>query len=230
MDSSISNALKTVQENINEVLNKNQKTTRCTLVGVSKTKPVQLLQEAYDSGLRHFGENYVDEISEKAPQLPQDIKWHFIGHLQSNKIKQVLVPNLYIIETIDSIKLAEKVQKICQNQNRNLKVLIQIKISDEESKYGIEPENAYTLIEFIIKNCPNLEFSGLMTIGKQGDVQAFQKLYNLRIDISNKFLLKEDNLELSMGMSADYQIAIQNGSTEVRIGSTIFGQRDYSKQ
>ncbi|KRX04057.1 hypothetical protein PPERSA_12504 [Pseudocohnilembus persalinus] len=225
----IKQALHLVQENIQKAIQQSQKVKNVQLVAVSKTKPVEALQEAYNCGIRHFGENYVDEIIEKAPKLPQDINWHFIGHLQSNKVSKVIVPNLYIIETIDSVKLANKVNSHLKSLERNLKVFVQIKTSDEDSKYGVTEEESYPLIEHILENCEQLKFSGLMTIGKSGDLSAFDQLYNHRENVCKKFNLKIEDVQLSMGMSSDYQEAILAGSNNVRIGSTIFGARDYSQ-
>ncbi|KAL4506968.1 hypothetical protein ABPG72_001389 [Tetrahymena utriculariae] len=263
METAIAKSLKQVIDKVNSALKNSTKTNRCTIVGASKTKPLELLQQAYDAGLRHFGENYVEEIVTKSPKLPQDIKWHYIGHLQTNKIKQVLVPNLYMLETIDSIKLATKVNKECQKLSKKLKVLIQVKTSTEDSnnkyiqrlnlicfqklkqaKSGVSAEDVPALIEFIMTQCSNLEFSGLMTIGYKGDENAFivqqlliksdlitiflyQQLYDLKIQICEKFNLNKDEIELSMGMSQDFEKAILFGSTNVRIGTTIFGARDY---
>ncbi|KAL4461043.1 hypothetical protein ABPG74_016515 [Tetrahymena malaccensis] len=245
METAIAKSLKQVMEKVNSAIKNSTKTNRCTLVGASKTKPIELLQQAYDAGLRHFGENYVDEIVTKSPILPQDIKWHYIGHLQSNKIKQVLVPNLYMLETIDSIKqgkrliilnqqffitlirLATKVNKECQKLSKKLKVLIQVKTSTEDTKSGVSAEDVPALVEFIMTQCPNLEFSGLMTIGYEGDENAFIQLYDLKIQICEKFKLNKDEIELSMGMSQDFEKAILYGSTNVRVGTTIFGARDY---
>ncbi|EAS01475.2 pyridoxal phosphate enzyme, YggS family protein (macronuclear) [Tetrahymena thermophila SB210] len=227
METAIAKSLKQVIDKVNSAIKNSTKTSRCTIVGASKTKPLELLQQAYDAGLRHFGENYVDEIVTKAPKLPQDIKWHYIGHLQTNKIKQVLVPNLYMLETIDSIKLATKVNKECQKLSKKLKVLIQVKTSTEDTKSGVSTEDAPALVEFIMTQCPNLEFSGLMTIGYEGDENAFIQLYDLKIEICEKFKLNKDEIELSMGMSQDFEKAILYGSTNVRIGTTIFGAREY---
>ncbi len=166
-------------------------------------------QEFYD-----FGENYVDEVVQKSSQMPRDIRWHFIGHLQSNKAKNVCsIPNLYAIHTIDSIKLADKVNKGIKGVERQekLKVFIQIKTSSEESKHGIastEREAIDSLVTFISRET-ELELVGLMTIGQVGDMSAFSQLRELRDSLATAHALP---LELSMGMSADFEMAIQEGS------------------
>ena len=221
------------------------------LVGVSKLKPVPTLMEAYEAGLRHFGENYVKEIAEKAPEMPTDVKWHFIGALQSNKVKVLIqnVPNLYMVESVGSIKLAKMLQKHVSAAERKerLKVLVQVNTSAEESKSGVKPEECTELVKFIVENCNALQFSGLMTIGKLGDVSStyFDILAQCRDDVIGQLGSTEDfqrhidrveagsdddgddhrGFELSMGMSADFELAINSGSTNVRIGSTIFGAR-----
>jgi len=209
------------------------------LVAVSKTKPAALVQEAYDAGQRHFGENYVQEIVDKAPLLPGDVKWHFIGHLQSNKAKMVCkIPNLYMIESIDSVKLADAVNKYVANVTRSekLRVMVQVNTSGEESKSGVEPGQAVKdLCQHVATQCLNLQLVGLMTIGRLGDIspECFETLVNCRDEvIAAKIdgVPSGNEFELSMGMSGDFELAIQAGSTNVRIGSTIFGDRDYSKK
>ncbi|XP_031403458.1 pyridoxal phosphate homeostasis protein-like isoform X2 [Punica granatum] len=161
------------------------------VVAVSKTKPGSLIREAYDAGNRCFGENYVQEIVDKAPQLPEDIEWHFIGHLQSNKAKTLL------------------------------------------SKSGVEPSNCVELAKHVKLRCPNLEFSGLMTIGMPNYTSTpenFRTLSNCRAEVCQALRMAEEQCELSMGMSGDFEQAIEMGSTNVRIGSTIFGPREYPKK
>lgn len=206
------------------------------VVAVSKTKPTILLREVYDGGHLHFGENYVQEIVEKAPQMPSDIRWHFIGHLQSNKAKTLVsqVPNLYMVETVDNPKIASNLDKAVATIGRPpLKVLVQVNTSGEESKYGVDPEACLELARHVVSQCPNLEFSGLMTIGMMdysSKPQNFQKLVECRDEISVDFGVSPLSLELSMGMSGDFEQAIEMGSTNVRVGSTIFGARDYSNK
>jgi len=222
--------LKVVGTRIAQLCSKNVKQTR--LVAVSKTKPASLVKLCYDAGHRHFGENYVQELVEKAKQLPNDIRWHFIGHLQSNKCKQLLeVPSLWIVETVDSYKLAQVLDKTCTNAGRKdpLNIFVQVKTSPEATKSGIEPVDVPELVAKIIKECKNLKFCGLMTIGQlEGDAQQdFKKLAYCKNDIVEKLKLSVDEVELSMGMSSDYETGIAMGSTNVRVGSIIFGTRYY---
>ncbi|KAL3140794.1 hypothetical protein ABBQ32_005339 [Trebouxia sp. C0010 RCD-2024] len=204
------------------------------LVAVSKTKPNELVKEAYDAGHRDFGENYVQEISEKAPQLPHDIRWHFIGHLQSNKAKAVIdaVPNLAVVETVDSVKLANKLNNAVKGQERDpLDIYVQVNTSGEESKFGVEPKDCVSLAEHVHKECDVLRFAGLMTIGQQDYTsrpEDFQCLARCREEVCNALNLKPEDVELSMGMSGDFEKATAAGSTNIRVGSTIFGKRDYT--
>ena len=189
-----------------------------TLVAVSKLKLVIDIMAAYKAGQRHFGENYVSELCEKAPQLPSDIRWHFIGHLQSNKVRKLLTecPDLYMVESVDSAKLASKLDQTLASLSRTgLKVLVEVRTSLEETKSGVSVSEVAKLVEHIKTSCPNLCFDGLMTIADPNDPETcFEQLRALGIGPT-----------LSMGMSGDYPIAISHGSTQVRIGSTIFGSR-----
>ncbi|PIK62555.1 putative proline synthase co-transcribed bacterial-like protein isoform X1 [Apostichopus japonicus] len=210
------------------------------LVAVSKTKPVSMIQEAYQHSQRYFGENYVQELVEKSQNVEiesncPDIKWHYIGHLQSNKVKKLLeTRNLFMVETVDSEKLARELNKNWKEESKKLKVMIQINTSEEDSKSGVTNENCINLVEFVTKQCPNLEFAGLMTIGSfnhdlsQGPNPDFQKLLKCRAEVCEKLSIPIDSVELSMGMSGDFEHAIEVGSTNVRVGSTIFGARTYS--
>ncbi|XP_030542866.1 pyridoxal phosphate homeostasis protein isoform X2 [Rhodamnia argentea] len=206
------------------------------VVAVSKTKPVSLIRDVYDAGHRCFGENYVQEFVEKAPQLPEDIEWHFVGHLQSNKAKTLLsaVPNLAMVEGVDNEKIANHLDHAVSSLGRNpLKVLVQVNTSGEVSKSGVEPANCLELVKYVKSRCPNLEFSGLMTIGMPDYTSTpanFQTLSNCRTEVCKALGINEGQCELSMGMSGDFEQAIEMGSTNVRIGSTIFGPRDYSKK
>ncbi|CAA3021689.1 proline synthase co-transcribed bacterial homolog -like [Olea europaea subsp. europaea] len=206
------------------------------VVAVGKTKPVSLIQQVYDAGHRYFGENYVQEIVEKAPQLPEDITWHFIGHLQSNKVKNLLtaVPNLVMVEGIDNAKLANHLDRAVSNIRRQpLKVLVQVNTSGEESKSGVNPTDCVDLVKHVKLGCPNLEFSGLMTIGMPdytSTPENFKTLLDCRSKVCKVLGMAESQCELSMGMSGDFELAIEMGSTNVRIGSTIFGPREYPKK
>lgn len=202
------------------------------LVAVSKTKPISAVQEAYDAGHRDFGENYVQELLEKAPALPSDVRWHFIGHLQTNKAKALVdgVPSLAMVETIDSEKLASKLDAAIAAGGRSaLPVFVQVNTSGEESKYGVEPGNTTVeLARHISESCPHLHFAGLMTIGMRdysSRPENFECLSKCRKEVAQALGLNETDIELSMGMSGDFEQAIEMGSTNVRVGSTIFGAR-----
>ncbi|XP_065862431.1 uncharacterized protein [Euphorbia lathyris] len=206
------------------------------VVAVSKTKPVSLIRQVYDAGHRCFGENYVQEIVDKAPQLPEDIEWRYIGHLQSNKVKTLLagVPNLATVEGVDNQKLATLLDRAVSSLGRNpLKVFVQVNTSGEASKSGIDPSGCVGLAEHVKLHCPNLAFSGLMTIGMPdytSTPENFRALLNCRNEVCKALGMGEDQCELSMGMSGDFEQAIEMGSTNVRIGSTIFGPREYAKK
>ncbi|GAB2284705.1 hypothetical protein Dimus_019158 [Dionaea muscipula] len=204
------------------------------VVAVSKTKPVSLIRQVYVAGHRFFGENYVQEIVEKAPQLPEDIDWHFIGHLQSNKVKTLLssVPNLAMVQGVDNEKLANTLDRAVSNMGRRkpLKVLVQVNTSGETSKSGVDPSDCVALATHVKSSCPNLEFCGLMTIGMPdytSTPENFKTLLNCRTAVCKALRIPEEQCELSMGMSGDFELAIEMGSTIVRIGSTIFGPREY---
>ncbi|ERN05495.1 proline synthase co-transcribed bacterial homolog protein [Amborella trichopoda] len=206
------------------------------LVAVSKTKPVELIRQVYDAGHWSFGENYVQELVDKAPQLPGDIEWHFIGHLQSNKAKTLVtsVPNLDMVESVDNVKLANYLDRAVAGVGRKpLKILLQVNTSGEESKSGVEPSGCVELAKHVKLGCPNLEFSGLMTIGMldySSKPENFQALVECRNEVCKALGIAEAQCELSMGMSGDFEQAIEMGSTNVRIGSTIFGAREYPKK
>jgi pyridoxal phosphate enzyme (YggS family) len=210
------------------------------LIAVSKTKPASDILTLYNTGHRKFGENYFQELLDKAASLPVDIEWHFIGHLQSQKASKLIreVSNLTCIETIDSIKLALKLNSACEAIDRNiLYIYIQVDTSGEDTKSGIIPDDLVNIVKEICEKCPRLRIKGLMTIGAPGDMTCFERLYESRnhliesmnnIEKTYEFPNNIDDLVLSMGMSVDFEEAIKRGSTSVRVGSTIFGARDYS--
>lgn len=227
-------ALRNVMQRVSQASERaNRPASQVRLVAVSKTKPVELVQEVYDAGHRHFGENYVQELIDKAPQLPQDIKWHFIGHLQSNKAKALItsVPNLYMVEGVDSQKVANHLNRAVSGLGRPpLSVLVQVNTSREESKSGVNPSECVDLAKHLKEECPNLRFSGLMTIGMLGyssTAEFFKTLVNCREKVCKELEIPVEECELSMGMSGDFELAIEMGSTNVRVGSTIFGARSY---
>lgn len=228
-------AIKDVRKRVDAARDRAGVSRQPTLVAVSKTKPSEMLQEAYDTGHKVFGENYLQELQEKQPQLPADIKWHFVGHVQSKKSRQLVeVPGLSMVETVDSVKLADKLDNAVEAVGREpLAVLVQVNTSGEESKFGVEPEDAPSLAQHISDNCSNLRFRGLMTIGMADYTsrpENFKSLVGVRSKVANQLGIEEDSLELSMGMSNDFEQAIEMGSTNVRVGSTIFGSRNYDKK
>lgn len=202
------------------------------LVAVSKTKPTWMLEAIYDAGHRHFGENYVQELLDKAEVLPEDIRWHMIGHLQSNKAKQLVhrVPGLSCVETVDSEKLATVLDRSCAELGRPpLRVFLQVNTSEEASKFGVNPDDCVPLAKHVVDACPHLRLAGLMTIGKPdytATPENFQCLVACREAVCSSLGWPVGDLDLSMGMSSDYELAISLGSTNVRVGSTIFGSRN----
>lgn len=201
-----------------------------SLIAVSKTKPVSMLQEAYDAGCRDFGENKVQEIMDKIDRLPSDIRWHMIGHLQTNKIKYI-VGKIFLIHSVDSLHLAEAISKEAVKQNTTVNILIEVNVAKEDTKYGAMAEDTVSLVEKIAL-LPGICVKGLMTIAPyvenpQENRQYFVKLRQLAVDIKSKNI---DNVHmdiLSMGMTGDYMVAIEEGATYVRVGTGIFGERQY---
>jgi PLP dependent protein len=203
--------------------------TNTQLIAVSKTKPNAAIVELYDKGQRTFGENYVQELVEKYATLPKDIEWHFIGHLQSNKVKYI-APFVDTIHSVDSIKLAQEIDKQANKHNRKIKCLLQFHIADEETKFGFNTEGD---VSEAIKALPNIEICGVMgmatfTDNKTQVRQEFQKLKSM-FDTLKAGIFKDNPhfKHISMGMSDDYKMAIGEGSTMVRIGSLLFGKRVY---
>lgn len=198
------------------------------LVAVSKLKPVSDLMEAYDAGQRDFGENYVQELVDKAPQMPDDVKFHFIGSIQTKKANGLVakVPQLAVVESVDSAKLASKLNDACVLAGREkLPIFLQVDTSGEETKSGVEPEKVVELASHVLEECPKLSLEGLMTIGAPGDLGCFDRLVQCRDTLAAELGDRCGPLELSMGMSDDFEEAIRRGSTNVRVGSTIFGAR-----
>jgi PLP dependent protein len=207
----------------------------CKLIAVTKTHPVTLIQEAYDAGHRLFGENKVQEMVEKFEVLPRDIQWHLIGHLQTNKVKYI-APFVSLIHAVDSLKLLIEIDKQGQKYNRSIQCLLQVHIAAEETKFGFsEGEVINVLSSSEIKNLKHIEVKGLMGMATFTDRQEqvrmeFRSLKNFFDKLKESDLPQQVHMdELSMGMSGDYHIAIEEGSTMVRVGSAIFGQRDYAK-
>ena len=208
---------------------KSQLPNHVTLVAVSKTKPVADLMEAYNAGQLIFGENYVQELVDKYEELPKDIQWHFIGHLQSRKAK-LIAPFINLIHGIDSLKLLEEINKEAKKNNRIIDCLLQIYIAEEESKFGLDEEELNEIHNFIQNNknqMNNIRIVGLMGMATFTDNQnQIKKEFDHLKTIFDKFKIQNSEFKiLSMGMSGDYKLAIECGSTMVRIGSSIFGVR-----
>lgn len=202
-----------------------------TLIAVSKTKPVEMLREVYDAGARDFGENKVQEICEKYDQLPSDIKWHMIGHLQRNKVKQV-IDKAAMIHSVDSYRLAQEISVQAQKKGLSIPILIEVNIAGEESKFGIAANDTIQLVEEIAV-LPNLKIQGLMTIAPyvvdaEENRLYFRQIKQLSVDIKNKNIDNVSMDVLSMGMTGDYEVAIEEGATMVRVGTGIFGARNYN--
>lgn len=201
------------------------------LIAVSKTKPAELLREAYEEEVRDFGENKPQEIKDKYPQLPGDIRWHMIGHLQRNKIKYI-IDKVCMIHSVDSLRLAQAINEEAAKHGLVIPVLIEVNVAGEESKFGVSPEETEALVREI-SVLPNIRVEGLMTIAPftenaEDNRIYFRKLRNLSVDIKEKNIDNVNMCNLSMGMTGDYEVAIEEGATMVRVGTGIFGERDYS--
>ena len=219
-----------IAENIKS-LKKETELINVTLIAVSKTKPAAEVLEAYNTGQRLFGENMVQELVEKYEQLPKDIEWHLIGHLQSNKVKYI-APFVSMIQSVDSLKLLQEINKHAEKHNRIIDCLLQVYIADEETKFGLGFDEVIELLrsdEFA--TLKHVKIRGLMGIATNTDVekQIKDEYYELKTffdGIKQSFFRKDNSFNtLSMGMSSDYKVAIEQGSNMVRLGSTIFGQR-----
>ena len=201
-----------------------------TLIAVSKTKPIEMIEEAMEAGARVFGENKVQELCDKYEQLPKDLHWHLIGHLQRNKVKYI-VDKAELIHSVDSLKLAEEISKEALKKNVEVNILIEVNVAEEESKFGVSVEETLAFVEEIAK-LPGIHIQGLMTIAPyttdpEENRPVFRTLKKLAVDIKKKNI---DNVcmdVLSMGMTGDYQVAVEEGATLVRVGTGIFGERNY---
>ena len=208
-----------------------RKPDEVTLVAVSKTKPVSMLQEAYDAGARVFGENKVQEIMDKYDQLPSDIKWHMIGHLQRNKVKYI-IDKVAMIHSVDSLRLAQTIEQEAAKKDIVMPVLLEVNVAEEESKFGLKVDEVLPLLQEI-SEFSHIQVKGLMTIAPfvenpEENREVFRTLKKLSVDISAKNINNVTMSVLSMGMTGDYEVAVQEGSTMVRVGTGIFGERDYS--
>jgi len=218
-----------IKENLEQVKNEIPETVK--LVAVSKTKPVEIIQEAYDAGQRVFGENKAQEMSTKHEQLPKDIEWHFIGHMQTNKVKYI-APFVSLIPSVDSLKVLKEINKQAEKNNRVIDCLLQFHIAEEESKFGLSLEGAKELLQQPgLPAMEHVQIAGVMGMASfTSDQEQVTKEFALLKDIYSQ--LKEGYFkdtptfkEISMGMSGDYRMALQDGSTMVRVGSAIFGAR-----
>lgn len=209
--------------------------TTCKLIAVSKTQPMAALQEAYEAGQRIFGENKAQEMVVKAQALPTDIEWHMIGHLQTNKVKYI-APFVHTIQSVDSLRLLDEINKQAARNNRIINCLLQLYIAGEETKYGLSLAEAEDLLASeLYPLMPNIAITGVMGIATNTDSETqlrkeFKELKHIFDTLKNKYFHNHSDFkEISMGMSADYKMAIAEGSTLVRVGSSIFGARNYNK-
>ena len=240
MTNLLMNSISTIKENLSNV-NANieiacsaagRSRDEVTLIAVSKTKPVEMLMEAYEAGVRDFGENYIQELVDKIPQLPSDVRWHMIGHLQRNKVKYI-IDKVSMIHSVDSLRLAEEISAQAMKKNVEVDILVEVNVAQEESKFGTFSSNAVLLVEEISK-LPGIHVKGLMTIAPfvedaEENREYFRKLKQLSVDIAAKNI---DNISmnvLSMGMTGDYVVAVEEGASCVRVGTGIFGERNYKK-
>ncbi len=220
-----------VKEKITQAANKSVVGQEVQLIAVSKTKPVSMLEEAYACGIRDFGENKVQELVDKYEQLPKDIRWHMIGHLQRNKVKYI-VGKVYLIHSVDSLKLAQEISKEAVKKQVDVNILVEVNVAGEDSKFGMSStEDTIALVQEISK-LPNIFVKGLMTVAPFTENSEENRIYfsNLRqlaVDIKEKNIDNVNIHVLSMGMTGDYEVAIEEGATYVRVGTGIFGDRDY---
>lgn len=218
-----------VRENIIKACEKaGRSKTDVELIAVSKTKPVSALMEAYENGCRIFGENKVQELVEKYEMMPKDIKWHMIGHLQRNKVKYI-VDKAALIHSVDSLKLAEEISREALKKQVQVSILIEVNVAGEDTKFGVKPEETENLVREIA-SLPGILIKGLMTIAPYVDEpeenrQYFGMLKQLSVDINQKNIDNVNMNVLSMGMTGDYVVAIEEGATYVRVGTGIFGER-----
>lgn len=227
-----------IKENLEQVEKKieaackraGRKREEVTLIAVSKTKPLEMVEEVLDLGILEFGENKVQEMVDKYERIKSPVHWHMIGHLQTNKVKYI-VDKVVLIHSVDSLKLAQQIQKEAEKKSVVVDILIEVNIAGEETKFGVTKEETLPLVEEIAK-FPNVHVCGLMTSAPfvedpEEDRVHFKALHQLFVDIKEKNIDNIDMNILSMGMTNDYEVAIEEGSTMVRIGTAIFGARQY---
>ena len=210
-----------IEDNVKEILNE-LSATNTKLIAVSKTKPIESIKEAYDVGIRDFGENKVQELLSKIDKLPKDIKWHMIGHLQTNKVKDI-IDKVYLIHSVDTIRLASVIDKEAKKKCIKVNILLEINVADEESKYGFKISDIDKAIDYI-DTLSSVNIKGFMCVAPNTDNPGDNRKYFKKMkNLADKYNYKV----LSMGMSNDYKVAIKEKSTYVRIGTKIFGARDY---
>lgn len=225
--------LAVVENNIRQAcLRAGREESEVTLISVSKTKPVEMIEEAIACGKKEFGENKAQELKEKYEVLPKELRWHFIGHLQTNKIKYIL-GRTCLIHSVDSLHLAQAIEKECVKKGLEADILIEVNVAQEISKFGLKLEDTLKLVEEISK-LKHIHIKGLMTIApfvenSEENRHIFRQLKQLSVDIMAKNIDNVDMSVLSMGMTGDYQVAIEEGATHVRVGTGIFGERNYLK-
>ena len=221
---SVAENLKTIRERVDAA---------CERAGRRPEEPLSMLQEAYEAGARDFGENKVQEILEKYPEMPEDARFHMIGHLQTNKVKQV-VGKAVLIHSVDSLHLAEKIEQEAAKRDLTADILLEVNVAREESKFGLMLEEVIPLLEEV-KNLPHVRVRGLMTIAPnvenpEENRKHFKKLYQLYVDIKSKNIDNGTMSVLSMGMTGDFEVAVEEGATMIRVGTGIFGSRQIGEK
>lgn len=218
--------IQTIQKRIDDAALRSGRSGKdITLIAVSKMHTVEEIKEALSCGITNLGENKVQELNSKYPEITQDVSWHLIGHLQTNKVKQI-VDKVSLIHSVDSLHLAQEIDKRCKEIGKTMDILIQVNAAGEESKFGVPCEEALPLAEEIKRTCPNIKIRGLMHIAPAADNPDDVRKYFR--DVKNIYNQMTDVDILSMGMSHDFEVAIEEGANMVRIGTSIFGERDYS--
>lgn len=221
-----------VEEKIREACERaGRKREEVTLIAVSKTKPVSMIREAMESRISTFGENKVQEMLEKQEMITEPLDWHLIGHLQRNKVRQI-TGRVKRIHSVDSLRLAEQIQNEYKKKNEMAHILMEVNIAGEETKFGLAPEETETVIRKVAE-FPNITIHGLMTIAPyvadpEENRMHFRNLHKLLVDINRKNIDNINMNELSMGMTGDYEVAIEEGATYIRVGTGIFGDRSYT--
>ena len=230
----IADNIKEVLENIESAKKRRESAMgEPTLIAVSKTKPLPMLEEAYASGMRDFGENKVQELVDKYGQMPKDVRWHMIGHLQRNKVKYI-VDKVFLIHSVDSFRLAEEISRQAVKKNVVCIILIEVNLGGEESKFGLANKEEVIALVREISVLPGIAIKGLMTVAPytenpEENRPIFRAMKQLSVDIAKENIDNVSSEILSMGMSGDYEVAVEEGATYIRVGTNIFGERNYSQ-